>query len=137
MCDKLGDKYAKKMHSTISDRRGFTLVELCVVLALVAIVTTMIATFSVLINRYSQDNANDYAFYEQCFEYKKEFEKDVTGKSISSFDCEGNKDRNVGNYDQIEKAEFEIEETDGKLIKCTLTGKNDQTFTFVVYPRIN
>ncbi len=65
--------YRKKRNETKEKRNyakcgrgGFTLVELCIVLALLAIVTTMIVSFSVLMSEYAKENEATYEFLEDC-----------------------------------------------------------------------
>lgn len=54
-----------------SNKKGFTLVEMSVVLVLIALVSIMIISFSVLIERYIQKNNGAYNFYEECDELKR------------------------------------------------------------------
>lgn len=63
---------------------GFTLVELCVVLALLAILTTMTVSFSVLMNGFAAENKAEYEFLEDHATLKETLgvwtaENDVTG----------------------------------------------------------
>ena len=53
-------------------KSGFTLVELCVVLALLAILVAMVASFSVLMNGFAADNKVEYAFLEDCSKIENE-----------------------------------------------------------------
>ncbi len=53
-----------KRHSAKSGKSGFTLVELSVVLALLAILTTMIISFSVLMNGFAAESRAEYEFLE-------------------------------------------------------------------------
>lgn len=56
----------QKPHNAKPGKSGFTLVELCVVLALLAILTTMTVSFSVLMNGFATDNKAEYEFLEDC-----------------------------------------------------------------------
>ncbi len=75
---------AQKLHKENHGKRGFTLVELCVVLALLAILTTMTVSFSVLMNGFAADNKAEYEFLEDHATLKEELcawvaENDVSG----------------------------------------------------------
>lgn len=74
----------QKPHNAKPGKSGFTLVELCVVLALLAILTTMIVSFSVLMNGFAAENKAEYDFLEDHAKLKEELctwaaENDVTG----------------------------------------------------------
>jgi len=61
----------KPHHITYRSRRGSTLVELCIVMALLAIVSTMIVTFSAIIGKYVKQNQRQYAFIEESSRIKQ------------------------------------------------------------------
>ena len=74
-----------KSHNARHGKGGFTLVELCVVLALLAILAAAISSFSVLMNRYAVDASQETDFWEDNAALKKELrnwiaENDVNGK---------------------------------------------------------
>lgn len=52
-------------------RKGFTLVELSIVLVLVAILGTMTVSFTTLVSGYSGNNQKEYEFLEQCTRFKQ------------------------------------------------------------------
>lgn len=54
-----------------NSRKGFTLIELSVVLVLVALVAAMTVSFSVLIGKYVTKNNSTHKFYEQCAELRQ------------------------------------------------------------------
>ena len=51
-------------------KRGFTLVELCVVILLSTLIVTMIVTFSTLIGEYSADSNDRVSFFEDSAIFK-------------------------------------------------------------------
>ena len=74
-----------KSHNARHGKGGFTLVELCVVLALLAILVAGISSFSVLMNSYAVDASQETDFWEDNAALKKELrnwiaENDVAGK---------------------------------------------------------
>lgn len=134
-------------------KRGFTIAELSVVLALLAILTTMITSLSIMISNFSAENSAQYAFTEDCHEVKTALtrwasEKDVVGaKFVISADgkltLEDDSptivdtvftvgDVRVDGISAIESITFEAQE-DGKLIKCTLTQKGRATKSSFVF----
>lgn len=52
-------------------RKGFTLVELSIVLVLVAILGTMTVSFTTLVSGYSGSNQKEYEFLEQCTRFQQ------------------------------------------------------------------
>ena len=63
---------AKKNTRTIfQNKRGSTLVELCIVMALLAIVSTMIVSFSAIIDRYVKQNQRQYTFIEESAQIRQ------------------------------------------------------------------
>ncbi len=61
-----------KSYNARHGKGGFTLVELCVVLALLAILAAAISSFSVLMNRYAVDASQETDFWEDNAALKKE-----------------------------------------------------------------
>jgi prepilin-type N-terminal cleavage/methylation domain-containing protein len=73
-----------KSHNAKQGKSGFTLVELCVVLALLAILTTMTVSFSVLMNGFAAENKAEYEFLEDHAALKEKLctwvaENDMSG----------------------------------------------------------
>ena len=64
MYRKKGREKTQKVNSFKNGRGGFTLVELCVVMALIVIMTVMTVTFSVLVNSHASDDMAAYDFLE-------------------------------------------------------------------------
>lgn len=84
MYEKIRTNQIQKSYNTKSGKSGFTLVELSVVLALLAILATMIASFSVLMNGFASKNNEEYNFLEDYAKLKEEIsewvaENDVNG----------------------------------------------------------
>ena len=125
-----------------SRKRGFTIVELTIALALLAIFTTMVVSFSVLMKESAKDSSSEYGFMQDAFVVKEKFtkwaaEQDVDGASFVVDNDKGIltvadkkveivdgalilgdvKVNGVGEYDSFK---FEADETKS-LIKCTIT----------------
>jgi prepilin-type N-terminal cleavage/methylation domain-containing protein len=91
MCKKIRDIRAQKSHNSKSGKSGFTLVELSVVLALLAILTTMIVSFSVLMHGFAAENSAEYQFLEDHAMLKEKLctwaaENDVQGNVFTVTD---------------------------------------------------
>ena len=132
MCNcKKTDKITKNNHKK-SGKSGFTLVELCIVLAIVAITSVMIVSFSVSMKEFTISNQEEYDFIEDCSAirnkmYKWIAEMDIPGANFLSLDGkeysvseDGTLDfggRKIDNLNTIDKIDFEVE---GDLIKCNI-----------------
>ena len=133
----------------MSGKRGFTLVELSVVLALVAIVTVMIVSFSIMMDKFAVSAQAEYDFLEDSNILKNQIIEqisvyDVYGYNFSVVDGsypENNKLLITKGDDIIEKLDFSDDnfntsfEVSDKLIKCTIKSSNESIFynnTFVV-----
>ena len=125
---------------------GFTLVELSVVMALVAILATMTVSFTALMSGFANDSRAEYEYLEEYSNLKEEISKklkeyDATDFNffVENYNLEINGSAitdkvDFSKYDSIGGVKFEL--IDGKLIKCTTTRKNpEQTMSFVFYPR--
>lgn len=126
-------------------KRGYSLVELCIVLALIAIVATAVVSFYRLMSGTLNDTRSAYAYLEDHNALKKKFdewaaEKDVPG-SVFFVDKNGKlfvkengeatgqavvfsngrlvlgNDRSESGFDHISGIYFEVDETK-TLIKC-------------------
>ena len=121
-------------------KSGFTLVELSVVLALTAILSTMTVTFSVFMNSFVAENRVEYDFLADCAALREDIscwvaENDVSGGKLlvnpdGTLDVRSDVLKSVRfengalllgaeepiNFDTIEGIFFD---TDGELIKCT------------------
>ena len=137
-CMRRYNSNKKTEYSAKKNKRGYTLLELTIVLALTAIVATMVVSFSTLVNKYNKGSRADYAFFEDCAALKKQVtqlvsENDVKGKS---FDVTGNiltigearvsfseegllklGESELGKFEAIDGVEFSAND---KLIKCTM-----------------
>lgn len=84
MHGKIRTNQIPKTYNIKSNKSGFTLVELSVVLALLAILATMIISFSVLMSGFAKDEKKEYEFLEEYAKLKEEISEwvaknDVTG----------------------------------------------------------
>ena len=91
MCRKIRDIKVQKSHNARHGKSGFTLVELSIVLALLAILTTMFASFSVLMNGFAAENKAEYEFLEDHAILKERLctwvaENDVSGSVFKAND---------------------------------------------------
>ena len=145
MCKNKRNKKKPNIHNAKFGKGGFTLVELCVVLALVAIVTTMIVSFSVQMNSFATDSQDDYKFLEDCSTLNTQLYKWIAENDIQSaeFFAEGEKLTvtkegesklfSLGEKPQtVEDIEFIISEN-GDLIKCTISQKDGSQKTCYVF----
>lgn len=57
---------------TSADKRGFTLVELSVVLALLSIITIMTVSFSIMLSKFTAENTRNYDFLQDCAVVERE-----------------------------------------------------------------
>ncbi len=73
-----------KTHNARHGKGGFTLVELCVVLALLAILTAAISSFSVLMNRYAVDASQETDFWEDNAALKKELRNWIAENDVAN-----------------------------------------------------
>lgn len=157
-------KKMQKRYNDLCGKRGFTLVELCVVLAVIAIVITMITTFSVLMGGYASDTENEVEFLEDCAEARESFysfaaEQDSVGAiftvgadgRLSITDGEGSAvpvsfedgaltlgERVVAGLKTVETVTFSADDG-GSVIKCTVwrNGKVSEhlSSSFIFHPR--
>lgn len=149
----------KKVNNTVSDKRGFTLVELTIVIALVAVVLTMVVSFSALMSDTAADERAEYAFLEDVSTLKESlsgwvaendissaifsldgdtvrFWRGVSGEPISlsfsngTFKC-GNEVLQSG-LDEIDFVQFEIPSESKNFIKCTAKRETGENISFVI-----
>lgn len=132
----------------IQGKRGFTLVELSVVIALLAILSVMTVTFSTLVGKYVSSATHDYNYSEELSDVKQKLIKELSfsdtsesyfdidngaltirdedGKTIKTISFEGGSltiGSDTKSYDTINKIKFEM--NDKCIIKCTVDGTND------------
>ena len=132
MCNcKKTDKITKNNHKK-SGKSGFTLVELCIVLAIVAITSVMIVSFSVSMKEFTISNQEEYDFIEDCSAIRNEVykwvaENDVNGNDwdvsmgVTDIIIDGkltlDENHTVENLNTIYKVRF-VKQDD--LIKCNI-----------------
>lgn len=136
----------QKIQNT-NGKRGFTLAEICVALALVAVLGVMITSFSTLTSNVIKQNQNDYRFLEQCDQVRQTLTKwiafcddgstleIVKGGNLASESVHiafSGEELTLTRRDtakltgltEISTITFEIHET--KLIKCTVQSTNEK-----------
>lgn len=134
----------KKWRKVKNSKSGYTLVELCIVLLLLGILTTMIVTFSSLISTYSKDSRAEHEFFEDCADIKAKItelaaENDLPEASFSINDgklsindkafafFEGSlklgEDICLENLNSIYEIKFS---GNGKIIKCEIKGGTEE-----------
>ena len=137
MCNcKKTDKITKNNHKK-SGKSGFTLVELCIVLAIVAITSVMIVSFSVSMKEFTISNQEEYDFIEDCSairnevykwvaendgvnDVNKDFFTDLHDKDFgvtSDGTLTLDENRKIENLDTIIAVNFEVQ---GDLVKCNI-----------------
>ena len=153
MCIKNGAKIIKKPNKMRRGKGGFTLAELCIVLALVAIVSVMIVSFSTLMGDHTTALDDQYDFLADCAVLESALriwvaEYDVPGntftvdesKKLAISGTTGVEFRNgalslgqkkVQGLKTIQKVEFDTNEA---VVKCTVTAKDGvetTTYSFI------
>ena len=147
------EKNKTKNRNGIGGKRGFTLVELSVALALLAILTAMIVSFSVLVSGYAEDGRAVADRVEDCTQAKEAIlsyvrARDVQGASFtvakSSLSASDGSvsfkdgtltlvgEITLTGLDTLDSITFD---QSGKIIRVTLTPKeeeNAEAFTFVL-----
>lgn len=143
----------QKLNKKKNGKGGFTVVELCITLALVALLTTMAVSFSVLMNKFTDESKSKYEFLKDSATIEREFtswvetqeELTLVDSSLSSVSFANETlslgDKTVKNLDTVSSVSFETNRDitlkgDITLIKCTVLDKNGRfSRTFVVYLR--
>jgi len=135
------EKAAEKRFGGSAGRRGFTLVELCVVLFLVVLLSAMTVTFSGLVSKQSKTLQSEYAFMEQCALLRADVTDWLYGNVTSDrgFSVDGGRLSAGGepytqSYSEIRDVVFTAN-GDGSLLRCTATSANGAAYTFVVAVR--
>lgn len=101
-------------------RGGFTLVELCIVIALLAIVTTMTVSFSLLMDRDTKKNQAKYDFMEEVTRIREE-----AVKCISVYDINVNDEITASGNGVYKNSNIET------LEPIAFFDQNRSTFTFI------
>lgn len=126
------------------NKRAFTLMEMVVVLALLAILSVMVASFSGSMGRVAGNQEQQVAFLEGCTMARQDLDDwlcsvDATGGSIALSEftfTEGALAYGgtaIGTYRGVGSITFTRSE-DGKMLRC-LCSTEDQTYSFVLAPR--
>ncbi len=124
---------ASKQNIAKRGKSGFTLAELCIVLAIVVISSAMIVSFSASMKQFATSNQEEYDFLEDCGAvrdglYRWIAEKDGPDADFSDilekdFIVRGgtlvlDSDTRIEDLDTIRRVSFKRE---GNLIKCEIT----------------
>ena len=126
-------KRTEKLHNgaKLLDKRGFTLVELSVTIFLVAIIATMIVSFSVLVSNNLNKSKAEYSFLEQCSSLKTtitNYTSENDSFTLTTLTAQNFAD----SYTEIESVEYSKYNS---LLKCTAVSTDGKTQTFVIYLR--
>lgn len=143
-------KTMQKLNNVRFGKKGFTVVELCIVLALVAMLTTMFVSFTVLMDGFADESESKYEFLKDSARIEREFygwaEQQhgatftiengvltVNGTSVTFSDgtLTLDSETSIKNLDTVTGVSFE---ENGSLIKCNIHGSRI-TSTFVIYLR--
>ena len=142
------------MNNRILSRRGSTLVELIIAMALVSIVSIMIVSFSAMAHSFSGDEQGKHQFIDDCATVRRDINDflltcDFAGKTVTveSNELTGFDDnfwwndytnslngKELKGTDQIEFSKT----GNPKLLRCTVTGRTEkgteysQTFVFAL-----
>ena len=145
----------KSIISKPNAKRGSTLVELSIVMALLSIVATMIATFSALVVTYVNQNQAKYDFIEEGSAIREDIadwlsEMDVAGGEIavSTYAMESsgaasisfhsasksiiytdNGGERIDTQKSVESVKFELSQN-GTVLKCTVYGSDKSVEIF-------
>lgn len=133
----------KKMNS--NGKRGFTLAEICVTLALVAVLGVMTVSFATMTGNLVSTNSADYRFLEQCDQVRQTLtnwiavyddgreltvvEDKLTGNGLliafseKKLELSGNKTDTLTGLTEVKAITFD---RNGKLIKCTVQSTNEK-----------
>lgn len=140
MCRNMRNKKMPKLHNDKRGKGGFTIVELCIVMALVALCSAMIVSFAAQMGDFSNSSRDEYAFIEDNTKLKDELSKwiaenDVDGVEFSVKDGNLMKDGIKASFtvgEAIQSISFEVaDKPEGKLIKCTSKSLNGTEISFV------
>ena len=142
------------MKNRICSRRGSTLIEMIIAMALIAIVSIMIVSFSAMTHSFAGDEQNKHSFIDECAEIRRDISDflltcDVAGEEVTlhgDYGLSGGGDQFFWHshpkeldgkvYENIDDISFEIGSS--KLLKCTVTGISEkgveykQTFVFAL-----
>ena len=135
-------KTAAKNRKRKNGKRGFTLVELCVVLFLIVLLSSMTATFSALVSKQTENLQSYYTFMEQCTMLRA----DVTDWLYDNITADEGFTVDDGilsvgdnayeqTFSEIQEMIFTAND-DGDLLKCTAVSVNGAEQTLVIAVRM-
>ena len=142
------------MKNRICSRRGSTLIEMIIAMALISIVSIMIVSFSAMTHSFAGDEQSKHSFIDECAEIRRDISDflltcDVADEEVKLHEDYGlscnadvffwqDYDNTLNDivYENIDDISFEIGSS--KLLKCTVTGSTEkgveykQTFVFAL-----
>ncbi len=133
---KSGITGVSKQNIALRGKGGFTLAELCIVLALVVISSVMIVSFSASMKEFATSSREEYDFIEDCSAVKNELYRWISENDIPEADFTNIADKvkisngslyvdgkTIDNLQTIESITFELK---GDLIKCNIRRVNSE-----------
>ena len=122
-------------------KRGFTLVELCITLFLVVLLSAMTVTFSALISEQPESLQSDYTFMKQCSLLRAGvadwlYDNVTADSELAAYGgtLSAGGSRYTQSYSEIRYVLFDINDA-GNLLKCTATSESGAELTFVIAVR--
>lgn len=132
-----------KQNIALHGKGGFTLAELCVVLAIVVISSIMIVSFSASMKEFATSQREEYDFIEDCSAVKNELYKWISENDVPDADFTDIEDRVkisngtlyigdkiINDLQTIQSINFERQ---GDLIKCNIRRANSDSVKSYVF----
>ena len=120
---------------TIYNHQGFTLVELTIVLAISAIISVMIVSFSVLISAQVKKNNLRADFLEDVIALRTDLKKQFA-EDNAQFDIENPEfSFDLGNYEHINNVTFSCQDNILKVV--VLNNSLNETQSFVLISKVS
>lgn len=141
------------MNNRILSRRGSTLIEMIIAMALLSIVSVMIVSFSAMAHSFTNDETQKHSFIDDCAAVRQDVndflltcdtegntikvEPTILRKSDNSILVSWNSTTKYFHVlgenrvlDSVTGIAFDVSNTNNKLLKCTVTGSTDKGQTF-------
>ena len=151
---KISAKKQGKIPHTMKSKRGFTLYELIMAMALVAIISVVIVTFTTMASNQLDQTSSRAAFLNSSREIKLSFrdsfaELDTVDSTPATYTVSTENGKklqingatliDLADYSEINVISFDIDksvnDSTGKILKITLTSITQNTYTFTVTSR--
>ena len=149
----------KKFFLRKNSKRGATLVELCIVMALVTIIGVMVVSFSTLIGVQLKKNKTRVQFIQACDEFQADFENwfaEVDSNQVFKVNCVGKRTFNLndttlsvqldnkvllleGNTHNLTETyngikEFKVQ-TNSKILQIEMYSEQGEVLRFIIFSR--